>query len=161
MIIELTVTAMKISWLAVLCFSSVMSVLMVGLVDAASQTFTVSAGKEVIKTIGLNEGDVLSGRVNVVGVSDTVIKFYVTDPNGSVIVRFDKASATDFGFTASRSGTYSLHFDNTQSDEDKSVVMNYDVQHFILGMPQEYFYVFVVLFIGLLGVMVFIALAHV
>jgi len=129
-------------------------------VNAPSQTFTVPAGKEVIKTIGLNEGDVVSGRVNVVGGSDNPIKFYVTDPNGSVIVRFDKASATDFGFTASRTGTHSLHFDNTLADSDKTVTINYEVQHYILGMPQEYFYMFVVVFIGLLGVIVFIALAH-
>ena len=160
MITELIVPVMKIGWLAVLCFFLVLCALPTGVVDAAAQTFTVSAGKEVIKTIGLNEGDVVSGRVNVVGGSSNVIKFYVTDPNGNVVVRFDKASATDFGFTASKTGTYSLHFDNTSSDSDKTVTINYDTQHYILGMPQEYFYVFVVLFIGLLGVMVFIALAH-
>ena len=131
-----------------------------GVVEAAAHTFTVPAGGEKIKTLGLNEGDVVSGRVNVVGGSNNDIKFYVTDPNGNVVVRFDRASATDFGFTASMSGTYSFHFDNTLSDSDKTVTINYDTQHYILGMPQEYFYVFVVLFIGILGVMVFIALAH-
>jgi len=160
MMIELVVAAMKINGLKMLCLLPVLCAMMIGLVEAASQTFTVSSGEEVIKTIGLNEGDVVSGRVNVVGGATSVIKFYVTDPNGNVIVRFDRASATDFGFTASGTGTFSLHFDNTLSDSDKTVTINYDVKHYILGMPQEYFYVFVVLFIGILGVMAFIALAH-
>ena len=141
MMIELVVAAMKINGLKMLCLLPVLCAMMIGLVEAASQTFTVSSGEEVIKTIGLNEGDVVSGRVN-------------------VVVRFDRASATDFGFTASGTGTFSLHFDNTLSDSDKTVTINYDVKHYILGMPQEYFYVFVVLFIGILGVMAFIALAH-
>jgi len=158
-IIESTVAAMKICWLKAFCFSLVLCALIIGLADAVAQTFTVSAGHEVIKTMGLNEGDVVSGRLNVVGGSND-IRFHVTDPNGNVIVRFDQASATNFGFTVSRTGTYSLHFDNTLSDSDKTVTINYDVQHYILGMPQEFFYVFVVLFIGILGVMVFIAIAH-
>jgi len=151
---------MKTCWLVVTSLLLLFCASTIGAADATSQTFTVPAGEEKIKIIGLNEGDVVYGRIVILGGSDNEIKFYVTDPNGNVVARFERASATDFGFTASRTGTYSLHFDNTLSDSDKTVTINYDVQHYILGMPQEYFYVFVVLFIGLVGVMVFVAMAR-
>lgn len=157
---ESTVAAMKKLLFATFPLLLLLCVLMIGVVDAAAQTFTVSAGKKVIKTIDLEGGDVVSGRISVVGGTDNKIKFFVTDPTGKVLLRFEEASATNFGFTASRTGTYSLHFDNALSDSDKTVSMNYEVQRYIMGMPQEYFYVFVIMFIGLVGVIIFIALAR-
>jgi len=151
---------MRIGWLAVLCLFSVLCALTMGTVDAVAQTFKVSAGKEIIKPVGLNEGDVVSGRIYVIGGSTNDIKFYVTEPNGNVVVQFDKAGATDFGFTASKTGTYTLHFDNTLSDSEKTVTLNYEVRHYLFGMPLEYFYALVVLFVGLVGVMVYVALAR-
>ena len=150
---------MRIRWLMMLYFS-VLFVLMIGEVNAVSHTFTVPADGEVVKTIGLNEGDVVWGRVIVVGGSDNTIKFYVTDPNGNAILQFDRAGATDFRFTIANTGTHRFHFDNMQSGSDKTVTINYEVQRYIMGLPQEFFYVLVVALIGLIGVFVFVALSR-
>ena len=151
---------MKIGSLAVLYVFLVSCALMIGAVDAVAQTFKVSAGEEVVKTVDLHEGGVVSGRVNVVGGQSNEIKFYITDPDGTIIVWFENAGATNFGFTASKTGTYSLHFDNTLSEWDKTVSLNYEVRYYIFGMPQELFYAFVVVLIGVVGVMVYVALAR-
>ncbi|MFQ6074283.1 MAG: emp24/gp25L/p24 family protein, partial [Candidatus Bathyarchaeia archaeon] len=86
--------------------------------------------------------------------------FYVTDPDGNVIVQHEKVSVQDFGFTASKEGTYKLHFDNTFSAETKTVTFNYDVRHFIFGIPQEDFLVFMVMIVAMIGLVLFVALSR-
>lgn len=120
--------------------------LIVGIVRA--ETFTVPALQEITRNIGLSNGDKVSGSISVVGGSGNDINFYVTDPNGNTIVRYDRVTQTSFSFSTSITGTYVVHFDNSFSIfSSKSVTLDYTVTKSILGIPQEFFLILVVIIV--------------
>jgi hypothetical protein len=104
--------------------------------------------------------DEVSVSISVVGESDEGINFFVTDPDGKVIAQYERLSKEDFRFKASKQGTYRLHFDNTFSTNPKTVTFNYEVRHFIFGIPQEDFLVLMVMTVALIGILLFAALSR-
>lgn len=141
--------------LAVLC-----SILIVSLIcssaNAYSETIELPGRHEEKRTVNLNAEDVVSGRVAIVG---EAVNFSISDPENSIILHYTLTNPTDFRFTASKAGTYNFHFENWFSDETKFVSLNYNVQHYIFGFPQEYFLLFVVIGLALVAVVVFVAMS--
>jgi hypothetical protein len=129
-------------------------------VSAVSQTIVVEAEHEIVEPISLNAEDEISGRISVVGGANDDIDFYITSPTGEAVMPKEKVSVKDFRFTASRGGTYELHFDNSLSTERKTVSFNYDVRHYIFGIPQEDFLVFLVMIVAMMGLVLFAALSR-
>ena len=118
----------------------ILLVAMTGYAKAGTETFTVPASQEVVRTVGLSAGDKVSGG------SGNDINFYVTDPDGNTILRYDRATQTSFSFTASTTGTYTLHFDNSFSwFSSKSVTLDYTITKPILGLAPELFYLLVII----------------
>ena len=121
-------------------------VLMIGYAKAGTETFTAPAWQKVVRTVWLDEGDRVSGSITVSGGGGNDIDFYVTDPNGHTILRYNRATQTNFSFTASAVGTYTMHFDNSFSIlSSKSVTLNYTTTKPILGLAPELFYLLVVI----------------
>ena len=107
----------------------------------STETFTVPPFQEVIRTIGLKEGDTVTGSIVASGGSGNDINFRVTDPNDNTILRYDRVTQTSFSFSSSTTGTYTMHFDNSFSwVSSKSIVLDYVVKSPILGVPQDTFY---------------------
>jgi len=120
--------------------------LVVGFVKA--ETFTVPPSQEVTRSIGLANGDKVSGSLSVVGGSGNDANFYVTDPNGNTILRYDRVTQSSFSFSASMTGTYTMHFDNSFSwFSSKSVTLDYSVTKSIAGIPQETFLLLVAIIV--------------
>lgn len=118
--------------------------LMVGI--ARAETFTVPSLQEVTRSLGLVDGDKVSGSISAAGGSGNDINFYVTDPNGNTIIRYDRVTQTSFSFSASMTGTYIMHFDNSFSIfSSKSVTLDYSVTKSIAGIPQDLFFIFVII----------------
>lgn len=136
---------------------------MIGYVEArvrpGTVTFTVPATQEFVSTILLDGGDKVAGSINVSGGSGNDIDFYVTDPNGNTILRYDRATQTSFSFAASITGTYTMHFDNSFSwFSSKSVTLNYSITKSILGLSPELFY-FLVIILAIAIVAIVVAFA--
>jgi len=137
----------------------ILLVAMIGCVRAGTETFTVSPLQEVVRTVGLSEGDKVSGSITVSGGTGNDINFYVTDPNGNTILRYDRTSQTSFSFTASTTGTYTMHFDNTFSIfSSKSVTLDYTITKAILGLAPELFYLLVIIIVIVISAIVVFAL---
>jgi hypothetical protein len=143
---------MKI-WLAILLVLSAF-ILVSGFVSAYTETMKLSAGETLARDVQLNADDVISGRVTIVG---TAINFSVTDPENTVTLSYTLNNPVDFKFTAERSGNYQFHFDNQYSTEVKYVTFNYNVQRYIFGFPQEFVILFVIVGVGLVAVVIFVA----
>jgi len=143
-------------------FCLLLGVLILGInaVSAVSRTIYVDAEQEKVESISLKVDDEVSGRISVVGGSNNDIDFNITDPNGEAVVPKERVSVKDFRFTASKEGTYKLHFDNSFSTERKTVTFNYDVRHYIFGIPQEDFLVFLVMIVAVIGLLLFVALSR-
>ncbi len=106
----------------------------------ADETFTVPPSWQTTRAVSLKEGDSVTGSITVSGGSGNDINLYVTDPNGNTILRYNRATRTSFSFSASMTGTYKMHFDNSFSIiSSKSVTLDYSVKTSILGIPQDMF----------------------
>ncbi len=125
---------------------------------ARAETFTVPALREYYVSLGLSNGDRVSGSMTVVGGSGNDVDFYVTDPNGNRILSLARMTQTGFSFSASTTGPYTMYFDNTFSNSSKSVTLDYTVTKSILGLPQEHFLVLLGLVVVLIAVVVVVTL---
>jgi len=124
-------------------------------VRAPFETFTVSAGQIVTRKVELERLETAAGTVRASGGNNT-INFYVTDPNGNIILYHGRMSQISFSFVASISGTHTLHFDNSYSTAIKGVTLNYSIEPPIFGLPQGLFYT--ILRVIIIVIIVFIVL---
>ena len=94
-------------------------------------------------------------RFTVVGLSDSSLHFYITYPNGT---EKDFGRRGDFhdSFVCDTEGKCVLHFSNTDSTEDKLVALNYEVQHYIFGIPQMLFLTIITVIVCVAAVAAFI-----
>ena len=118
--------------------------LVISYVNAKTETFTVPPNREVTINLDLKEDDRVSLGFSVIGGSSKELNFYVTDSEGKIIHSFENIGQKSLSFSVTVAGTYTLHFDNSLSSESRSVTLNYDVTHFIMGMPQTLFLVVVI-----------------
>lgn len=147
---------LKANWFAIFSLLVVFCSLLTSVVLATAETFSVSAGQTVVRSIDLNAEDEVSGRISVVGNDEsTDINFTVTGPNGQIVSPIIKVTVINFKFNASEKGTYRLVFDNSLSMVGKTVSFNYDVRHYWFGLPQEFVLMLIVVFVGVLGLAVY------
>jgi len=129
---------------------------LLGWVLATAETISVPAGQVVVRSVDLNVEDEVSGRVTVVGSEESRdINFTVTGPSGQVVSPTLRVTASNFKFSATERGSYRFVFDNSLSLVDKTVGFNYDVRHYWFGLPQEFVLMLIVVFVGVLGLVVY------
>ena len=78
-------------------------------------------------------------KFTVVGQTESALDFSITDPHGDVKVEYSNVGIVDHRFVCDEAGEYVLHFSNTDNTEDKLVILNYEIQHYIFGIPQMLF----------------------
>ena len=123
--------------------TAIVSSLMIGVANA--ETFTVSPFQEVTRSLGLNARDKVTGIISVRGGGGNDVDFYVTDPNGNTILRRNRVTHTSFSFTASTTGTYTLHFDNSFSwFSSKTVTLNYSIGKPMSLVPWSFLFFLIV-----------------
>ncbi len=127
-------------------------------VEAETENFTVPPKNKVTKPLNLQEDDRVAISFTVIGQTTSALDFYITDPSGDTVVRHESVGQKSFSLHATASGVYTFHFDNSDFLEEKMVTLNYDVQHYILGIPQTFFYVLVIAVISVVGVAFFVLL---
>jgi hypothetical protein len=93
------------------------------------QQFSLAPSSVVVWPVNLNQGDQLSGSLSITGGSGNDINFWITDPSGGPVVNQGRVSqGTSFAFTASASGGYTFHFDNSYSlFSGKVVTLTYNI----------------------------------
>ena len=108
------------------------------IVHATTQSLNIESGKELVVKIDLASADRV--HINFVTTGQASINLFtsIVLPNSTVITLgvVDQYSTT---FTSDTGGTCELHFDNTNSSENEFVALNYNVEHYILGMPEMIF----------------------
>jgi hypothetical protein len=125
-------------------------------VSATTLQFTVPNGEETLKTLSLSADDHVVVEFTVVGQTSNVLDFYVTDPDGNVQAAFSGTGNVNYPFICNKTGDYVLHFDNTIWSDDKLVTLDYEIQHYIFGMPQMLFLTMIIVLICVAAVAVFI-----
>ncbi|UCB61388.1 MAG: emp24/gp25L/p24 family protein [Candidatus Bathyarchaeota archaeon] len=130
--------------------------LLCGIANAYSVTKELPGREKETLGVELNEGDEVSGRITLIG---GAINFSVSDPEGRIIVSYTVSDPADFRFDASKTGAHSFHLENYFSDNTVFITLNYNVQHYIFGFPQEFILLFVIIGCALVGVVMFVALS--
>jgi len=90
-----------------------------------------------------------------VGAPDNSIHFYMVYPNGTVR-DFGKQGEFSFSFICDLEGEYFLRFSNVDSSTDKLVTLDYEVQHYIFGIPQMLFLTILIVVVSMIAVAAFI-----
>jgi hypothetical protein len=110
----------------------------IGIAQATTQSINVEAGKERICKIDVAPNDRVQFTFSTIGQASNHLSFSIVFPNSTAtsIGEVDKYSSS---FTSNVKGICELHFDNTNSNELVFVALNYEVEHYIFGMPQMVF----------------------
>ena len=131
----------------------------VGIGKAATLSITVKNGEEVIQPIRLKVEDRVFMQVKVIGATSGGVQFSMSCPNGTVQ---DFGEVVDFtrSFVCDLEGEYALNFSNAYQTENKLVTLNYNIDHYIFGIPQTLFLVLLIGVVSVVGVAVFIGLSR-
>ncbi len=135
---------------------SVLSFCLANFARATTMTLTVPAGKEKQLPIDLVTEDRISIGFTVVGTTESVLDFHITDPSWDIRVENKGIAFFEHDFVCDEPGEYILHFDNKGSLEDKFVALNYEIQHYISGVPQMLFLTIMIVLICIVALAAFI-----
>lgn len=137
-----------------LFFIMLLSVL-VQLAEATTMNFTVHGGEEQTRSISLAVEDHVVMKFTVVGQTASTLNFRIAYPNGTV-KDFGKVGTLNYPFVCEDAGEYVLRFSNADSSEDKFVTLDYEVQHYIFGIPQMLFLTIIIVLVCMAAVATFI-----
>jgi len=114
-----------------------------GIVHAIAESLNVESGKEFVYKINLDSGDRVQFSFVTTGQASSKLCFSITFPN-STVANLGETDQFSTSFTSNAKGTCELHFDNTNSSEASLIALDYEVQHYILGMPEMIFVLVVI-----------------
>ncbi|MBM4400925.1 MAG: hypothetical protein FJ045_03135 [Crenarchaeota archaeon] len=139
-------------------------VVLMGLGQAMIANLVVKGGEEVTHPISLVAEDRVLIQFSVavisaVGEPSNTVHFSIVFPNGTVR-DFGEVGKTSFSFVCDVEGEYTLHFVNNDAMVDKSVTLNYEIDHYIFGIPQMLFMALIIVLACVGGVFAFVILGR-
>jgi hypothetical protein len=137
-------------------FIVIVLTILVQLADATATSFTVPKGEEITRSISLVVEDRVLVKFTVVGQTASTLDFYITDPSGDVKVEYSKVGTVSYPFVCDEAGEYLLHFSNADTSEDKLVTLDYEISHYIFGVPQMLFLTIIIVLVSVAAVAAFI-----
>jgi hypothetical protein len=131
----------------------------IGGVQAMTTNFTVKGGEEITHPISLAYEDRVLIQFSAVGVEEasSTLHFSIVFPNGTVR-DFEEVGKTSYSFICDIEGEYTLHFVNNDQTIDKLVTLNYEIQHYIFGIPQMLFMALIIVLACIGGVVAYVLL---
>lgn len=115
----------------------------VDLSSATTESMTVPAGEEANRKIDLAVDDRVRIQFTVVGKKNSLISFSFLYPNATE-VKFGEIGVLSHSFVCDAKGEYTMYFVNSDTTESKLVTLNYEIEHYIFGMPQMLFLVLII-----------------
>ncbi len=122
-------------------------------------SLTVKRGEEITHHVDLFLEDRVLIQIKVIGVTNSSIQFSLIFPNAT-IKDFGEIGSFHTSFVCDLEGKYALNFTNNDQTENKLVTLNYEIEHYIFGMPQMLFMVILIVVISVFGVAVFMGLSQ-
>jgi len=133
-------------------------VVVVGFSQATPTNFIVQGGAEVTHSIDLIAEDRVLIQIKYVGGNVGTMHFFISFPNAT---ERDFGATGDFSysFICDVEGEHVLHFVNTDKTENQ-VFLDYEVQHYIFGIPQMLAMALIVVLACIGGVVVYVLLGR-
>jgi len=136
-----------------------LTVVFIGLGHATTTQFTLNSEEEITHPINLIKEDRVLIQFTAIGGEANTLHCSLIFPNGTE-KDFGEVGKASYSFVCDAEGEYKLHFTNTDQTENKLVTLNYEIDHYILGMPQMLFMVILIAVVSMIGVAVFIGLSR-
>ena len=120
--------------LLILC----LSISVIGIAHANAGSFSLAPGNQNVCKIAVSSGDRVQVTFTAIGDDSGSLLFWIVFPNSTVtnLGNVDQYSAS---FKSNVGGTCELGFNNTSSSETILVALNYEVDHYIFGIPEMIF----------------------
>jgi hypothetical protein len=131
----------------------------IGSCQAVTASFTVKSGEEVAHSMDLIVEDRVSIQVKVVGGTANTLHFSISFPN-STVTEFGASGDFSYSFVCDAEGEYVLHFVNTDQAENKVVTLNYEVTHYIFGIPQMLLMLIIIVLVCVFGIVAFVLMGR-
>jgi hypothetical protein len=106
--------------------------------QASTLSINIKPGKSFVQTLQLAYGDQVSLSFRVLGAPPTTLHLSVVLPNGTTI-DYGTKSQGSVSFFTDVEGECQLDFENNSTSDTQLLTLDYDVEHYILGMPMLLF----------------------
>jgi hypothetical protein len=143
---------------SILIFLALLAVF-VGLGQAMITTLIVKGGEEVNYPINLVVEDRVLIQFNAIGEPASILQFSIIFPNGTAI-DFGEVGKASYSFICDAEGEYTLHFVNNDQGIDKHLTLNYEIQHYVFGIPSMLFLALLIVLACVGGVFAFVILGR-
>jgi len=137
-------------------FIAIVLAILVQPAGATAVSFTVPKGEEITKSISLVVEDHVLVKFTVVGQTANTLDFCITDPHEAVKVEYSNVGTVSYPLVCDEAGEYILHFSNAGTSEDKLVTLDYEISHYIFGIPQMLFLTTIIVLVSVAAVATFI-----
>ena len=131
----------------------------IGIVHAATEGFNVTAGQDYVCPITVSSGDKVQLSFFTTGQASSNMCFSLILPNSTVINVGDVGQYST-SFTSNTAGTCELNFDNSNSSTPVFVALNYEVNHYILGIPEMTFVLAAIVVLIMVAAAVYIIISR-
>jgi len=133
--------------------------------QAIVTTLTVKSGEEVTYAVKLVTDDRVLIQFSVVaefavGEASHTVHSWIVSSDNVTLRDFGKTGQASYSFVCEVEGQYTLHFVNNELTADKRVTLNYEIDHYIFGIPQMLFMVLIIALVSVVGVAAFVLLAR-
>ena len=136
-----------------------------GVGQAMVTTLTLKGGEEVTYAVNLVAEDRVLIQFSAVaessvGEASNTVHSWVVSPDNVTLRDFGEVGQASFSFVCEVEGEYRLHFVNGDLTADKRVTLNYEIDHYIFGMPQMLFMALIIVLACVGGVAAFVMLGR-
>jgi len=143
----------------ILIFLALLAVL-VGLGRAMTTSLTVKGGEEVTYPITLVVEDRVLIQFTAIGEGEAnTLHFSIIFPN-STEIDFGEVGKASYSFICDAEGEYKLHFVNNDQAVERRVTLNYEIQHYVFGIPSMFLLVIIIVLACVGGIFAFVILGR-
>jgi uncharacterized membrane protein len=107
-------------------------------VHANAGSFNLAPGNQTVCDIAVSSGDRVQLTFTITGDNSNSMLSWIVFPN-STVTNLGDVGQYSASFKSNVGGNCELHFNNTSTSETVLVTLNYEVDHYILGIPEMIF----------------------
>ena len=133
---------------------------LIGVGQAMTTNITVKGGEEITYPINLIDEDRVLIQFSAVGEASNTLHFWIVSPKNETVRDFGEVGTASYSFVCDVEGEYTLHFVNNDQTVEKRVTLNYEIDHYIFGIPQMLFMALIIVLACVGGVAAFVLLGR-
>lgn len=120
-----------------------LAAILIAVAQATTESFMVQPGQEVTRPAKMNADDRCSLTLTIQGPTPSKLHFFMVLPNGTT-TDYGEVSQCRVDFFTDTTGECQFHFNNSNSADSQLVTLNYEIEHYVFGIPNMIFMLIVI-----------------